>query len=142
MKKPDKKHTTNYVDTFIEVSEDTKASKGMGPISKSHKKTIAEIQFNLLAKNPYKFTSDDIIFQTFAEKNDLPISQYKKAREQFFLKGQPCLRTSPLTKTYGFGIHNNYDGKIALYGMETEEYQNLIIDKKIKKIKALRNAKK
>lgn len=141
MQKSNKKHTTNYVDTFIEVSEDTKATMGAVPNSKRQKKTIAEIQFTLLTNNPYKFTSDDIIFQTFAERNDLPISQYKKAREQFFLKGQPCLRASPLTKTCGFGIHNNNTGKIALYGMETKEYQSLVTNKKIKKVKAMRNAK-
>ena len=70
-------HTTNYTDTFIEVAEDTKVSCGTKPSSKGDKKTIAEMQYELLANNPYKFTSDDIIFQIFADRNDLTKAEYK-----------------------------------------------------------------
>lgn len=69
-------------------------------------------------------------------------SEYKQAREKFFSKGQPCFRASPLTKTYGFGVHSDKEGKVALYGMETEEYQNFLNDTKIKKVKAMRSTKK
>ena len=92
-------------------------------------------------KDRYKFTSDDLLFQVFADRNDLPKAEYKQAREHFFSKGQPCLRTSPLTKTYGFGIHVDSNGKVALYGMETEEYQNFLADTKIKKVKAMKSSK-
>ncbi len=43
---------------------------------------------------------------------------------------------------YGFGIHSNSEGKIALYGMETSEYQFFLTDDKIKKIKAMKLHKK
>lgn len=131
-------HTTNYFDTFIEVSEDSKASCGTKPPTKE-KITVAETQYELIVKNPYKYTSDDILFQVFADKNDLTKTEYKLAREQFFSKGQPCLRTSPLTKTYGFGIHCDSNGKVAIYGMETPEYEKFIADKKMKKVKAMRS---
>ena len=134
-------HTTNYFDTFIEVAEDTKAISGAKPPSKSNKKTIAEIQYDLIAHNPYKYTSDDILFQVFADRNDLTKEEYKQAREQFFSKGQPCLRTSPLTKTYGFGIHSDKNGKIALYGVETDGYQKYMNDTKNKKVKAMKSSK-
>src|SRR5690349_16907183 len=102
----DKKiHTTNYFNTFIEVAEDTRSDHGTKPPSKGDKKTIAEMQFELIVKNPYKFTSDDILFQVFAGRNDLRKAEQKKAREEFFSKGQACLRASPLTKSYGFGVH-------------------------------------
>ena len=135
-------HTTNYTDTFIEVAEDTKASYGTMPSSKGGKKTVAEIQYRLLTNNPYKFTSDDIIFQVFAERNDLTKAEYKQAREQFFSKGQACLRCSPLTKTYGFGVHADSNGKVAIYGMETEQYEKCQNDPTLKKIKAMRTSKK
>lgn len=135
-----KVHTTNYFDTFIEVAEDTKTSKGTVPPSKENK-TVAEMQYELVAKNPYKFTSDDILFQVYADRNDLTKAEYKKAREQFFSKGQPCFRASPLTKTYGFGVHNNAEGKIALFGMESKEYQKFLSDKSIKKVKAMKSSK-
>ena len=135
-----KPHTTNYFDTFIEAAEDTKARRGTPPPAKD-KKTVAEMQYSLIFKNPYKYTSDDVLFQVFADRNDLTKAEYAQGREQFFSKGQPCLRTSPLTKTYGFGIHSDHEGRIALFGMETEEYQKFLTDAEIKKVKALKSAR-
>lgn len=135
-----KVHTTNYFDTFIEVAEDTRVSSGTKPPEKA-RKTIAETQFEILATNPYKYTSDDVLFQVFAERNELTKAELKKAREEFFSKGQPCFRASPLTKTYGFGIHSDSEGRIALYGMETKAYQKFVADKRLKKVKAMRSSK-
>lgn len=138
----EKIHTTNYRDTFIEVAKDTKVSCGTKPPFKTDKKTIAEIQYEMLVNNPYKFTSDDILFQVFADRNDLLKAEYKQARQQFFAKGQPCFRSSPLTKTYGFGVHSDSEGKVAIFGMETEQYEKFQNDPKIKKVKAMRASKK
>ena len=135
-----KAHSTNYFDTFIEVAEDTKADCGTIP-SEKEKKTVAEMQYELIAKNPYKFSSDDIFFQVFADRNDLTKAEYEKAREHFFSKGQPCFRASPLTKTYGFGIHSDKNGKVALFGMESNEYRKFLADKSIKKIKAMKSSR-
>jgi len=134
-------HTTNYIDTFIEIADDCPATQGEIPPVKGDSKTAATIQFEMLRKNPYKFTSDDVLFQVYAEKNDLTKSEYKKAREQFFSKGQPCFRASPLTKRYGWGVHSNKDGKIAIYGCETPEYKKLSKDKTLKVLKAMRSSK-
>lgn len=139
----DKKiHTTNYLDTFIEVAEDTKANRGTTPPSKGGKKTVAEMQYELIAKNPYKFTSDDVLFQVYADRNDLTKAEQKEARAVFFSKGQPCLRASPLTKSYGFGVHGDSSGKVAIYGVETDQYRHFLSDVKIKKVKAMRTARK
>ena len=138
----EKIHTTNYFDTFIEVAEDTKVACGARPPSKGDKQTIAEMQYELMVNHPYQFTSDDIFFQVFADRNDLKKAAYQQARQQFFSKGQPCLRSSPLTKTYGFGVHADSNGKIAIFGMETEQYKQLQKDPKLKKVKAMRTSKK
>lgn len=135
-----KTHTTNYFDTFIEVADDTNASSGTKPPSKNIK-TVAEMQYVLLARSPYKYTSDDVLFRVYAERNDISKEEQKTAREQFFSKGQACFRASPLTKTYGFGVHNNSEGKIAIYGMETPEYEKLMKDAHIKKVKAMKSAR-
>ncbi len=135
-----KQYTTNYFDTFIEVAEDTKADCGTKPPTKD-KKSVAEMQYELIAANPYKYTSDDILFQVFAARNNLNQAEYKQAREQFFSKGQPCFRTSPLTKNYGFGIHCNSEGRVALFGMETDEYRKFLSDAKTKKVKAMKSSK-
>ncbi len=80
-------------------------------------------------------------FQVYATRTDLLESELAEARVQFFSKGQPCFRASPLTKTYGYGIHSDGEGKIALYGMETEDYQSFINDHSIKKLKAMKSSK-
>lgn len=134
-----KTHTTNYFNTLIQVAEDTKVDRGTIPPAKD-KKTVAQMQYELLNGNPYKYSSDDVLFQVYAERNNIPEDEYPRAREQFFSKGQPCMRTSPLTKNYGFGIHSNGEGKIALYGMETKEYQQLLANTTVKKIKAMKRA--
>ena len=133
-------HTANYFDTFIEVADDTKVNCGTRPPSKD-KKTVAGMQYELIVENPYKYTSDDILFQIYADRNDLTQAEYKQAREQFFSKAQPCFRTSPLTKSYGFGIHSDSNGKVALYGLETKEYQQFLADTNIKKVKAMKSDK-
>ncbi|MFZ1573402.1 MAG: DUF6157 family protein [Candidatus Kapaibacterium sp.] len=58
-----------------------------------------------------------------------------------FSKGQPCLRTSPLTKKYGWGIHFDKNSKIAIYGCETLEYKILSLDDSLKHFKAMKSKK-
>ncbi|WP_417363637.1 DUF6157 family protein [Galbibacter sp.] len=135
-------HTTNYINTLILVAEDTNVDCGTIPTGRAGNPTIAELQYKLLANNPYTLTSDDVLFQVYAKRKDLVVSEYKREREIFFSKGKPCFRASPLTKNYGFGIHADNHGKLAIYGMETMEYENLLKDPKIKKILAMRNSRK
>ncbi|MBF6609694.1 MAG: hypothetical protein ITF99_00925 [Chryseobacterium sp.] len=136
-----KTHTANYFDTFIEVADDTKAEAGTPPPVKE-KKTVAAMQYELLRKNPYRYTSDDILFQVYADRNEVDKGDYTEVRKVFFSKGQSCFRASPLTKNYGFGIHSDSNGKIALYGMETKEYQKFMADSNVKKVKAMRSQTK
>ena len=134
-------HTTNYQNTFIEIADDCPVEEGSIPPLKGTDKTIANLQFEMIIENPYKYTSDDVVFHCYAVKNKIPKSDYKEAREQFFSKGQPCLRASPLTKRYGFGVHHDKDGKIALYGSETPEYKKLKSDRSLKLVKAMRSSR-
>lgn len=134
-----KTHTTNYYNTFIAVADDSPTTKGEIPSEKGGNKTIAGWQFDMISKNPYKYTSDDVIFHTFAKRNDLTENEIEEARTKFFSKGQACLRASALGKRYGWGIHSNADGKIALYGYNTPEYQDYLIQKNIKVVKAMKS---
>jgi len=111
-----KVHTTNYINTFILVADDSKAFVGAVPPDKDNIKSTASIQFELISNNPYKYVSDDVVLMVHAYRNDLIAEEYEKARAELFSKGQACLRSSPLTKRYGWGIHFNQEGKIALYG--------------------------
>ncbi len=134
-------HTTNYRDSFIEVAADCPANIGEVPPAKGDEKSVANIQFEMISQNPYKFTSDDILFHCYATKKGLTNGELEAQREIFFSKGQPCFRSSPLTKRYGWGIHNNAEGKISLYGVETNEYQKFKADQKLKIVKAMRSKK-
>lgn len=131
-------HTTNYINTFIEVADDCKAGCAEIPPLKNGEPTAANIQFELLSRNPYKFTSDEVLFKVFAVKNDIIESELFEARQQFFSKGQACFRASPLTKRYGWGIHYNAEGKMALVALESETYEKFATDKQLKVVKAMK----
>jgi Family of unknown function (DUF6157) len=134
-------HSTNYINTFIAIAEDCPVSKGEAPPLKGDVKTAANTQFDMIYKNPYKYSSDDVIFEAFAEKNNLIQKEYPAARESFFSKGQPCFRASPLTKRYGWGVHHDGEGKIAIYGAETANYKKFLADKKLKVVSAMKSKK-
>ncbi len=136
-----KAHSTNYQNVFIQIADDCPATKGEVPPFRDSTKTIANIQFELISQNPYSFTSDDVLFQVYAIRNNLKKGELGKARNAFFSKGQPCFRSSPLTKRYGWGIHSTKDGKIALFGCETAEYKMLSKDKNLMVVKAMRSSK-
>ncbi|MFP3595615.1 DUF6157 family protein [Chryseobacterium sp. SIMBA_029] len=135
------KHTTNYTNTFIEVAEDCPVSKAQIPPEKEVK-TLAGFQYEKIIKNPYAFSSDDIIFEWFAIKHDITGTEKQEAREKFFSKGQACFRASPLAKRYGFGFHHNSEGKVAVFPVESEEYQKFLKNSFITKVKAMRSKRK
>lgn len=132
-------HSTNYFDTFIEIAEDCPAEMGTVPPQKGDKKSIANLQFEMLYDNPYRFTSDEVLFAVHAQRKAISNTELEAAREQYFSKGQPCFRASPLTKRYGWGVHSNAEGKIALYGAETAEYKSFVGDGELAKVKAMRS---
>ena len=79
-----KLHTTNYYNTFIEVADDSIAVAGEITPSKNEKKTVANMQYDMLAKHPYQYTSDDVLFQMYADRNDLTKADYKNKENCFF----------------------------------------------------------
>lgn len=117
-------HSTNYVNTFIAVASDCRAPCGTEP--DSEKKTIARLQYEMIAPRPYFFTSDDVIFGVFADRQGIAPADRPAARTAFFAKGQPCLRASPLTKTWGWGVHADAEGKVALFGRESAAYVSFV----------------
>ena len=135
-------HTTNYENTFIEVAEDSPGDIAEVPTPRNGKETAASLQYQLIRENPYKYTSDEVLFRVFAQRKDLTEEELEDERKQFFSKGQACMRASPLTKRYGWGIHNDHEGKIALVARESEDYRRLVQDEAISKVKAMRSRRK
>lgn len=131
-------HTTNYENTLILISDDCPALQGKIPPLNKGGKTIAGRQFEILAGSPYKYTSDDVLFMIFAERNDLLPGELDESRMAFFSKGQACFRASPLPRRYGWGIHANAEGRIALVSANSPEYNSIAADAGITKVKAMR----
>ena len=129
----------NYYDTFIEVAEDCLVSVAAIPQAKGDTRTIPVLQYEMIANHPYRYTQEDVLFEVFAERNGISDKAKPAERQRFFSKEQPCLRSSALGKRYGWGIHNNKDGKVALYAMESDDYRNLVNDDEIKHVRAMRS---
>jgi len=133
-------HSTNYTNAFIAVADDCPTDIGIIPPEKQDP-TIARMQYEMIDEHPYRYTSDEVIFAIYAAKNRIETADIEPQRAAFFSKGQACLRSSPLGKRYGWGIHFNSESKIALYARGSEAYARLSNDTTLKQLKAMKSAK-
>lgn len=83
-----KQHTTNYFNTLITVAEDCKVSEGKIPVGKADKKTIAVCQYEQIARHPFVFTSDDVLFDVYAERNDILLPPMQRKGHGFIPEGR------------------------------------------------------
>ncbi len=128
--------TTNYTDMLILVSPDTRAETARIP---ERPGTIAVMQFEMIAGAPYRYTSDDVIFTVHAERAGIPPEQRDEARAAFFSRGQACLRTSPLVRGYGWGIHSDRQGRVTLVARESPEYAAMAASPDVAKVAGMRS---
>jgi Family of unknown function (DUF6157) len=131
-------HSTNYYDAFIEVADDCPMTEGEAPPQRAEK-TVTNIHYDMLAGNPYRYTSDEVIFEAYRQRNRITDDTAKDERERFFSKGRACLRSSPLAKRYGWGIHHDSEGKIAIYALGSRGYASYANDPALKHLKAMRS---
>lgn len=129
-----KTHSTNYHNTFIEVAADCPAQQAEIPPSREPK-SAAQIEYKMLVQSPYKYTSDDVLYAAYGKNKNI-------SRNEFFSKEQPCMRSSPLVKRCGWGVHSNTDGKIAIVPVNSEKYNNFINDKTLKHLQGMRSKRK
>ena len=129
----------NYYNTLIEIAEDSPATKAEVPKPKGGKKTKPVIEYEMIANHPYKYTEEDIAFETYAVLHNIPKAIWPKERQTFLSKGHPHLRVSALAMRYGWGIHNNAEGKVALIAVNSLKYKKLMKDPRTTKIKAFRS---
>ncbi|MGB1234808.1 MAG: DUF6157 family protein [Planktomarina sp.] len=125
-------HSTNYLDTLILPAKDCPCDPPRIP---DRTGTVAEMTYARLAKSPYSQSSDDLIWDvTVSRKGDAA-----GTRDDFFSAGKPCLRASPLVKTYGWAIHHNADGHVALLDPNSIETQDLMANPDTKCIFGMRS---
>lgn len=131
--------STNYFDTLITLAPDSSTPVAIEP--PAGKPSVASQQYALISSEPYAHTSDDVIFARVAEKEAIPESDRAEAQAAYFEKGRPCLRTSPLPKQFGWGIHADAEGRVALVAADSDRYAELLADDSVKKIAAMRRSR-
>jgi Family of unknown function (DUF6157) len=131
----------NYYDTLIEVADDCPATEGQVPAARGGKRTKAVVEYELLVNHPYAYSEEDIAFEVYAVLHAIPKGSRPKERETFLSKGHPHLRVSSLAKRYGWGIHNDGEGKVALVAIGSPKYERLMNDPRTTKLKAFRSSR-
>jgi hypothetical protein len=126
---------------LVQVADDCPAAKAQVPEPRGGKRTKAVVEYELLARNPYMYTEEDIAFAVYAVTHNISKESQSRERTKFLSKGHPHLRVSPLAKRYGWGLHNNAEGKIALVAVESPRYQQLLRDPHTAKVKAFRTTR-
>lgn len=133
--------STIYRSVFIEVAPDCPVTEAEVPPSAA-RPSVASLQHRLLSERPYELTSDDLLFALHVARADLAADADLVAeREVFFAKDRACLRASPLSKRYGWGTHHDGDGRVALVGLGTVEYDALAADPAVRHLRAMRSSR-
>ena len=114
-------------DTFVRVAPDCPVTAAVVPVAKAAGPTVAVIQYELLTARSYALTLEDLIFETHVRRAGVSRAEAKARaaaiRAVLFAKPHPCMRASPLPKKYGWGVHHDAAGRIALYAVESDEYR-------------------
>lgn len=133
----------NYFDTFIQIAPDCPVQVAVVPAAKGGKSSVAVLEYDLLSKQPYVHTQEELQFLVHASRQGIPENDFTTHRRElwteFFSKPRACLRASALPKRYGWGIYFNAAGKIAIYPVETEQYRRYAEDRTIRQLFALRS---
>ncbi|MEV1203865.1 DUF6157 family protein [Microbispora rosea] len=120
----------NYYSTLIAVADDCPVTAAEVPGGRGGRPTVAVFQYELISGAPYGLTQEDVLFETWLRRQDLPADlpaeRRAELRKEFFSRSQACLRASPLPKKHGWGLLFDQDGRIALCPMESEEYRRLV----------------
>jgi len=127
--------TTNYSSTFIAASPDSSAVRGTAPKENS----VGAIQLKLLRERPYSLTSDELLFEVHAHRNNISDADRAQEQEAFAAKSRACLRASPLVKKHGWGFHHDANGRVAAFGVETDDYIRLSADSRLDQTKGMRS---
>lgn len=135
----------SYVDTFIRIAADCKLQRAVVPAARGEKPTIAELEYGLLSEAPYGLTERDVQFAVHLARLGLSPKEVATKRatleREFFSKPRACFRASPLPKKFGWGLHYDAEGRIAIYAVESEDYRRLAEDPSLKQVAAMRTSR-
>jgi hypothetical protein len=135
----------SYINSFIAISEDSSVEHSIIPQPRGERIPIHLLQYNLLSQHPYLYDHFSLIFEIFLIQKGVSPQINEEERKQLwnelFSKGHPCMRASALVKQYGFGVHYDKNGKMALFPVESDEYKQFLADPAIHKINGMRKSR-
>lgn len=137
----------NYYNTFITVAPDCPAETGIIPPDKKDGRMKPSLEYELAAGQPYGYTQEELLFEVYVRHKQIAEDELAERRpelwDEFFGKSQACLRASMLPKKYGWGIHFDAEGKMALIPKESEAYQRYLENEsgELKVVAAMRSSK-
>jgi hypothetical protein len=132
-----------YTSTLILVAPDCPVDTAIVPVAKNNTTPIHLIQYELLTQDPYAYDHEALVFAVHVRRLGLTEEEIEARHAELwadlFVKGHPCMRASSLTKRYGWGAHYDAEGRIALFGMDSAEYDQLCHDDTTQKLFAMRS---
>jgi hypothetical protein len=135
----------NYYNIFIAVAPDTSVKVGTVPVARAGKKSVAVLEYELVSAQPYTYTQEEVQFAVHVQRKAISSAELGVRRvdlwNEFFSKSLACMRASPLPKSYGWGLHFNEEGKVALVAAESPEYERLSSSDTIEQTRALRSSR-
>jgi hypothetical protein len=118
-----------YTDTFIQIAPDCPAETGIIPVTRGVNIPFCMTEYELLSKHPYVYTKERLIIEAHLQRKSITQAELEVGGDALYAKLQrrnPCMRTSALPKKYGWGFHFDSEGKLALYAVDSKEYQTFI----------------
>jgi hypothetical protein len=133
-----------YANTFIAVAEDCRAGAGEVPPARGSAPTVARAQYEMLAAAPGRWTQEDVLLASspgVRGRDDLDEQEVERLRTEYFAQPRPCLRASPLPKSFGWGLHFDAEGRITLHAVDSPEYARLCSDPSLTQLRAMRSSR-
>ncbi len=114
---------------IVLVAEDCAAGAAVPPSAGRSGPTVAQVQYELLSAEPFRWTEDDVLFESWWRRQDAAASasddEKEQARAEYLARPRPCLRASPLPMRYGWGLVFDEGDRVALCPVESPEYRAL-----------------
>jgi hypothetical protein len=114
---------------IVLVAEDCAVRAATPPPPRGSGPTTAQVQYELLRAEPFRWTEDDVLFESWWRRQDAAASaseaEREHARAEYLARPRPCLRASPLPMRYGWGLVFDERDRVALCAVESADYRAL-----------------
>jgi hypothetical protein len=118
---------TGAVRRIVLVAEDCPAPAATTPTPGRAGPSVAQVQYELLVAEPFRWTEDDVLFESWWRRQDAAASasaaEKERARAEYLARPRPCLRASPLPTRFGWGLVFDDRDRVALCPVESPEYR-------------------